>query len=55
MWEGAVMLKALLVVGLVSIVVGVIMVPAPGPGYLVLALGAVVTAAGGIGLRLQRR
>ena len=49
------MLKALLVAGLALVVVGVIMIPAPGPGYAVLALGGAVAAVGGIALRLQGR
>jgi len=44
----------LLVIGLALVVAGVIMIPAQGPGYLVLAVGVAVTAPGGIGLRQQR-
>jgi hypothetical protein len=49
------MLKALLIVGLAVSVVGVLMIPSPGPGFLVLALGIAILAGSGIALRQQRR
>ena len=48
------MLKALLIVGLAVSVVDVLMIPSPGPGFLVLALGLAKVAGSGIALRQQR-
>jgi hypothetical protein len=47
-------LKALLIVGLAVSLVGVLMIPSPGPGYLVLAFGVVISTGSGIVLRQQR-
>jgi hypothetical protein len=49
------MLKPLLIVGLAVSVVGVLMIPSPCPGFLVLALGIAIAAGSGIALRQQRR
>ena len=49
------MLRALLIVGLAVSVLGVLMIPSPGPGFLVLALGIAILAGSGTALRQQRR
>jgi len=45
---------AVLVVGLVITAIGIVLIPAPGPGWLVLVVGVATLAAGG-GLWLARR
>jgi hypothetical protein len=49
------MLKGLFLVGVALSVLGAIMIPTPGPGFPVLAIGLVVAAAAGITLRQKAR
>ena len=49
--KDVIVLKVLLGVGLVLIVVGVALIPLPGPGFIVLTGGVVVTAVAAVLLR----
>jgi hypothetical protein len=45
------MLKVVFGVGVALIVVGVVLIPLPGPGFVVLTAGVIVAAVAGVLLR----
>lgn len=48
------MSRPLMIAGAVLVALGVVLIPAPGPGFLVLSLGAILLVAG-LAVRGSRR